>query len=177
MSDSIKIYEAVKQQARERIAAVKGSEMGGSTPCAEWDVATLIEHMVKAQTGLAGTVSGAEVAAEGTPVERLDTVAAAMLKAAKEPGGLDRQVKRGDGEVPASQMFNIAIMDLGVHSWDLAKATSQDTAFSPEVVEFLFPIVQGMTQRGPSPAFAAPVDVAQGASRQDEMISLTGRAP
>ena len=177
MSGSIKIYEAVKRLARERIAAVKDSEMGGSTPCSDWDVAALIEHMVKAQTGLAGTVSGADVAAEGTPLERLDIVAAALLKAANEPGGLDRQVKRGDGEVPASQMFNIAIMDLGIHSWDLANATSQDMAFSPEVVEFLYPLVEGLTGRGPSPAFAAPIELPGDASRQDKMIAMSGRTP
>ena len=177
MSDAVKIYETVKKQARDRIDTVKDDQMGGSTPCSEWDVATLIEHMVKAQAGLAGTVSGGEVAAEGTSLQRLDAAAAAMLKAVNAPGGMDRQVKRRDSEVPASEMFAIAIMDLGIHSWDLAKATSQDTAFAPEVVEFLFPVAEGMTQRGPNPAFASPVDTAEGASRQDKMIALTGRTP
>jgi uncharacterized protein (TIGR03086 family) len=177
MSDAIKIYETVKQQARARIGAVKDDQMGNSTPCSDWDVAALIEHMVKAQTGLAGTVSGGEVAAEGTSLERLDTAAAAMVQAVNTPGGLDKQVKRGDNMVPASQMFSIAIMDLGIHSWDLAKATAQDTAFDADVVEFLFPVAEGLGQRPPSPAFAPPVDAAKRASRQDQIIAMTGRTP
>ncbi len=68
-------------------------------------------------------------------------------------------------------------MDLAVHTWDMATATGQDTRLHPRVVEFIQPIVKGIAARGPSPAFAAPVQAPTNASLQDQMIAMTGRRP
>jgi uncharacterized protein (TIGR03086 family) len=149
--------------------------MNKLTPCAEWDVAGLIEHMVKAQTGSASTVSGKQVAAGATPLESFDAAVSAALTALKSPGGLEKKVQGRQGEVPAAQVLSGACMDVTVHTWDLAKATGQDTGLDPEVVQFILPIVEGIAKRGPGPAFAAPIDPAANASLQDKVIALTGR--
>ncbi len=174
-SDPIQIYDTATRGARSIIAGVKPDQMNLPTPCADWDVAALIDHMVRAQTGSASTVSGSQVAAGATPLESFDVAVSAALTALKSPGGLDKKVQGRQGEVPAAQVMSGACMDVTVHTWDLAKATGQDTRLDPAVVEFIMPIVEGIAQRGPGPAFAAPKDPAANASLQDKMIALTGR--
>ena len=174
-ADRIQIYDTATSRARSIIAGVKPDQMNKPTPCSEWDVAALVDHIVRAQTGSASTISGSQVAAGTTPLESFDAAVSAVLAALKSPGGLDKKVQGRQGEVPAAQVLSGACMDVTVHTWDLAKATGQDTGLDPEVVEFILPIVEGIAKRGPSPAFAAPIDPAANASLQDKLIALTGR--
>ena len=174
-ADPVQIYETATSQARNVIQQVKPEQMKQSTPCSEFDVEALINHLVGAQAGFAGMVSGSQVAAGSTPLESLDAAASAMVAAAKAPGGLEKKVQGMHGEVPAGQMLNLGIMDVSIHTWDLAKATGQDTTLDAGVVEHIFPLVEGVAQRGPSQAFAAPTEAAAKASRQDKMIALSGR--
>ena len=176
-ADQVQIYETATSQARNVIQGVRPEQMKQSTPCSEWDVEALINHLVGAQTGIAGMVSGSQVAAGSTPLETLDAAVSAMVAAGKAPGGLEKKVQGRQGEVPAGQMLNIGTMDVAIHTWDLAKATGQDTTLDSRVVEHIFQTVEGMVQRGPSPAFAAPTETPANASRQDKMIALTGRTP
>ena len=176
-ADPVQLYETAASKARKVVQGVKPEQMKQSTPCSEWDVEALMNHLVSAQTGIAGIVSGSQVAAGATPLESLDTAVSAMVAAAKAPGGLEKKVQGRQGEVPAGQMLNTGTMDVSIHTWDLAKATGQDTTLDAGVVEHIFPIVEGIAQRGPSPAFAAPTEAAANVSRQDKMIALSGRKP
>ncbi len=174
-ADPVQIYQTATDQARKVIAGVKLDQMKQSTPCSEWDVEALLNHLVGAQSGLAGTVSGNKIEPGATPTESYETAVSAMIAAAKAPGGLEKMVPGRQGEVPASQMVNVATMDLSIHTWDLAKATGQDEGLDSGVVEHVFPLVEGIAQRGPSPAFAPPQEPPANASRQAQMIAMSGR--
>ena len=176
-ADPIQVYETATKRARSIIAGVKPDQMSSPTPCAEWDVTALLNHLVGAQTNIAGTVSGSQVAAGNTSLDTFDAAVSKMLEAVRAPGGLDKLVQGRQGEVPARERLSGACMDMTIHTWDLAKATGQDTSLDPAVVEFVMPIAQGIAGRGPGPAFAAPVEAGADASLQDKMISLTGRKP
>ncbi|MFB3041913.1 MAG: EcoAI/FtnUII family type I restriction enzme subunit R, partial [Candidatus Poribacteria bacterium] len=49
--DPVQIYETATTQARAIMSSAKPDQMKDPTPCAEWDVAALLDHMVKAQAG------------------------------------------------------------------------------------------------------------------------------
>ena len=136
-TDPVASYETAVEQARKIMAGVKPDQTKDPTPCAEWDVAALLNHIVSAQTNMAGTISGRPVAPGATPLETLKAAASATLEAVKSPGGLEKKVQGRQGEVPASQQLGGACMDRKVHTWDLAKATAQDTRLDPKVVEFI----------------------------------------
>ena len=176
-ANPIQMYETATKQARKIIVGVEPDQTAKPTPCADWDVAALLDHMVKAQAGMAGTVSGGQVAMSESPLESFDTSVPTMLKAVTAPEGRVKKVQGRQGEVPAAQLLSSACMDLVVHTWDLANATGQDTPLDPGVVEFILPIVEGIAARGASQAFSAPVDVPVSASQQDKVIALTGRQP
>jgi uncharacterized protein (TIGR03086 family) len=58
-----------------------------------------------------------------------------MLAAFDEPGALGRMVTMPFGEMPAAGLAGFRFVDLVVHTWDLAKATGQDTNFAPDLCE------------------------------------------
>ena len=176
-SGVMEIYTTTVARARAAVEAVSDDQLGRPTPCSEWNVQQLLDHMAGAQTGIAGMVIGGEVAAEGSTMAKIDAAASAIAKAAAEPGALEKVVQSRMGEMPVARMIGLAVGDLSVHTWDLAKATGQDTALDGAVVDFLHPIMEGMSKRGPSPAFAPPVSVPDDAPLQDRLIGLTGRAP
>ena len=176
-SDLVQIYETATRRARGIITSVKADQMTRPTPCSDWDVTELLNHMVRAQARYAGTISGGEVLTGKTPLEDFDAAVSAILETVKAPGGLEKMVEGRQGEVPASQPLGGACLDLAIHTWDLAKATEQDTRLDSEVVGFILPMVEGIAQRGPNRAFTTPVDMPASASVQDRMIALTGRKP
>ena len=176
-ADVMALYTTTVARARAAVEGVADDQLGLSTPCSEWNVQQLLDHMAGAQTGIAGMVTGGEVAAEGSATEKIEAALAAISKAAAEPGGLEKVVESRMGEMPVERMIGMAVGDLAIHTWDLAKATGQDTALDEAVVEFLHPLMEGVSKRGPSPAFAAPVAVPDDAPRQDRLLGFTGREP
>ena len=173
--DAVGIYEIAVGQARKVLKEVTSEQMGRTTPCSEWDVEGLINHLVGAQTRIAGMISGSKVTPGTDTTETLEAAVAAMVAAATAPGGLDKMVQGRQGEVPARQMLDIGTMDLAIHTWDLAKATQQDTALDPQVVEHIQPLVERMTSGGVTPAYGPPTEVLPGANAQDQMIAMSGR--
>lgn len=173
----IRVYEGIVRRARHAITAVKADQMKKPTPCTDWDVATLLEHIATAQEYQAKALSGSAVPPAATVVARIDAASAAIIKAMQAPGAMEKKVQGRQGEVPAAQMFGSATMDLAIHTWDLARAVGGDTKMDPRTVDFLFPVAERIAQRGPSKAFAPPVDVPTSASKQDRLLALTGRKP
>ena len=175
--DVMALYSTTVARARAAVDGVADDQLGLPTPCSEWNVQQLLDHMAGAQTGIAGMVAGGQVAAEGSTMEKIDAAASAIAEATAEPGALEKVVESRMGEMPVARMIGMAVGDLAIHTWDLAKATGQDTALDDGVVEFLFPIMEAMSKRGPSPAFAAPVAVDSDAPLLHRLMGITGRQP
>ena len=176
-ADVMALYTTTVARARATVDGVADDQLGLPTPCSEWNVQQLLDHMAGAQTGIAGMVTGEQVAAEGATMEKIDAAASAIASAAAEPGALEKVVESRMGEMPVARMIGMAVGDLAIHTWDLAKATGQDTALDDGVVEFLHPIMEAMSKRGPSPAFAAPIAVPADAPLLDRLMGITGRQP
>ena len=127
--------------AREVLAGVGPEQLELPTPCAEWNVAQLIDHLVGAQLWAAAGIRGAEMdetgegSAAGDFAAAFDRAASGALAAFREPGALDRTVNAGFGDMPATALMGLAVTDTLTHAWDLARATGQDTDLAPELAE------------------------------------------
>ncbi len=176
-TDPIKLYQTTVSHAKKVLTTVGSDRMQDPTPCSEWDVKQLLDHIAGAQKALAGMIAGADIGDEGSTTDQIDRAASAIVKAASAPGGMEKLVQSRQGEAPTSRMVGIAIMDLALHTWDLAKATGQNTNLDSGVVDFMQPILKGMVKDGPSENFAAIIEVPDSASAQDKFIALSGREP
>ena len=175
----IDLYGAASKRTSEIIAGVKSSQLGDSTPCGEWNVQTLIEHLVGGTGMASGSLSGA--GPEATPqgashAAAFDAGAAKVLDLAKAPGAMDKTVQSPFGDMPGGQFLAAFFMDTLVHGWDLAKATGQNTHLPEDLAETCYamfgPSADEMRKSG---VFGPRVEVAENASAQVKLLGALGR--
>jgi len=107
------------------LANVKPDQLSAQSPCAEWNVKDVINHV------LSGNRRVQERAGREPDALPDDLVAAHAVSAngAHEvfaaPNGLTRTFDLPVGAVPGTFFIDLRTIDLLVHAWDLAKATGQ----------------------------------------------------
>lgn len=112
------------------------------TPSDEWDVRTLINHLVLGNTWSADVVRtgnaprpSGDAIGDRSPLDAYQESWQAASEAFAEPGALGRTVQMPFGEMPAAGLAMFRFNDLLSHAWDLAKATGQNTDLPPELCE------------------------------------------
>jgi uncharacterized protein (TIGR03086 family) len=159
---------------------ISGDQLDLPSPCAEFTVRGVLEHMIGGATMFAAAFRG-ETPAEadlGDVLAAFGPTLADLGAAIGAPGALDRTVAAPFGEVPGETFARFVVLDGLVHGWDLATATDQ--AYDPPadlvaaVDEFahgtLDPLRDGKT-------FAAAVEPAPDASPIERLVAYTGRRP
>lgn len=125
--------------ARDVLAAIQADQMALPTPCSQWDVAQVINHLVGSQhffhAGVTGAAAGGDSPdfAAGDYLAEFDRASAAALAAFGEDGAMERTLSLPWGEMPGAAFMGLAVTDTLTHGWDLAKATGQSTDLAPEL--------------------------------------------
>ncbi|GIF73998.1 TIGR03086 family metal-binding protein [Asanoa siamensis] len=166
------------------LRAVTPADLAAPTPCAQWDVRTLVNHLLQVGSALAlagrgGPVPGELWAAELMDPEfadRFDTDAADARAAwAEPPAG---PITLGAYEMPPAAVASMLAADLTIHGWDLARATGQDYAPEPGTVELTTRFMAEMVEQGRARGiFADPVPVAPDAGPFAAVLAVSGRDP
>lgn len=171
--------------ARGVLEQVQASQMSDATPCASWDVAGLINHMVGGQHGFAAMANGeapgeAPDFAAGDFLAAFDEGAAQSLAVFAAEGAMEKTMTLPFGEMPGSAFMGLAMTDTFQHAWDLAKATGQNTDLAPEMAAGLLQASQGSIQEGfrgedGKAPFGAEQQCADGACAADQLAAFLGR--
>ncbi|WP_067486087.1 TIGR03086 family metal-binding protein [Actinomadura hibisca] len=172
-----------------RIArGVRAEQLDGPTPCAEFDVRTLVNHWVlytshglecrALRRDIPGELMERDFAGEAGWAEAYAVQLDRAVVAWGEPSAWEGPVLLGDQEYPAEEVLPMIIKELTVHGWDVARATGQDIAVPPEVGELMLKVVTESAelyrQYG---GFAEPVAVAPDASAFERALAESGRDP
>jgi uncharacterized protein (TIGR03086 family) len=166
------------------LTKVTPDQLSAPTPCASWDVAALINHIVGAQRFFAAGVDGTEPdrdadVAAGDYVQAFDDGAAALMVAFGADGVMERMLTLPFGEMPGAAFAGLATTDTFQHGWDLAKATGQSTDLAPELAEALLAQSKAAIQdafRGPEGApFGPEKTVVDDAPAADRLAAFLGR--
>jgi uncharacterized protein (TIGR03086 family) len=171
-----------------RVAMIADIKWSAPTPCSEWSVRDLVNHLVVEQLWVPPLLAGATVGEVGDrfdgdqlgddPVGRWTEASAAAQRALAEPGALDRAVHLSYGTVSARRYCMEMTSDLAVHAWDLARGLGVDDRIDPvlmaEVYDYLAPMRAALAASG---MFAPPVSVPDDADAQTRTLALTGRRP
>jgi uncharacterized protein (TIGR03086 family) len=167
----------VLQQVLHTIA---NDDKSRQTPCSEFDVAALTEHLLNSITAIGGMV-GAELP-ERDPS---DSVEAQVITAARPAldawhrHGLDGSVPFGKSEMPAKSACGVLSIELLVHAWDYGKAVGRDVDAPDSLSEYVLGLARNIIKpefRGGA-GFDDPVDVAEDAGALDQLVAFTGRNP
>ena len=131
----------------ERVAAVADDHWGRPTPCTDWDVRALVNHLVNENLWTRPLMEGATIEQVGDRFEGDllgDDPKAAWTAAAREAidavgveGALDRTVQLSFGVTPSVEYVMQLTADHLIHSWDLARAIGADERLDPEIVELI----------------------------------------
>ena len=150
------------------------------TPCREFNVAQLTDHLMNSITVLGGA-AGAEIPERDSSesVERQVAQAARPALDAWRKRGLDGMVPFQSGEAPAKMMAGILSLEFLVHAWDYAKSTGREVTAPDELSDYVLNLAKTIiTPAGRSSAgFDDPIDVAVDAGALDRLIAYTGRRP
>ncbi len=160
------------------------------TPCAEWDVRALINHLLGAvllgQALFSDTTPQVNVGPGGLPDRDLPgqdpvkayRVATEGLLSAASGDALERPHQTPLGEMPGAALAGFITMDLVVHGWDLAKATGQAPVLEPELAEKVFAFAKGFfTDDNRAPRIGPEVPVPAEADPTARLVAFLGRTP
>jgi uncharacterized protein (TIGR03086 family) len=162
---------------RAVLARLTEEDLSRPTPCTEYTVGDVGQHLVRSMVLLA-SVAGEQI---GTPVAgSLDSTVAATAEAALAAWrhrGLAGSVAVGRSVLPAALAVEIIPLELLVHGWDIARATGPDIEVTPEVAGYVLDRARELItpdKRGRS--FAAEVPAGAPATTMQRLIAFTGRA-
>ncbi|MGH3309414.1 MAG: TIGR03086 family metal-binding protein [Streptomyces sp.] len=173
--------------ARTALPVVRGvaqTQLGAPTPCDEYDVRALLNHLFNVVVGFQALAARGTADFATTPDRlgdddwraRFAEETARLVEAWSAPDALEG-TSQGMG-LPQRTVGEMALGDLTVHAWDLARATGQDfTPYAPSVpvlnegLAALAPMARKMN------VFGEPFPLPSGASPFEEVLAVTGRDP
>ena len=169
------------------VAGISKDQLSGDTPCTEWTVRDLLNHLIGSYEAVASGAAGEVLDPNATDYTATDHVAAfeAAAERARDalsaPGALEKKFAMPWGETPGQAVLGLTIADTAVHGWDLARATNQGIAIEDDVAETVYGMTTSMMEpRGKFPrgtSFAPPVEIPDDAPIQDKMLAYLGREP
>ncbi len=179
--DPVVLFRAATDRAIVVVEAVRPDQHASPTPCSEWTVRQLIDHLVDGTAYLLSAAAGREVvrSAQSTGAGYRRGVAN-VLKALELPEAMERTCISPLGfEWPVSQAVAGTFMDVLIHTWDLARATGQDEKLDPDLVEACSAMfLPEMPERGRAAGIVgSAVDVGDDAPPQDRLLAAMGRQP
>ncbi len=179
-TDELESAEATLAVLERVLHGIADDEWSKQTPCREFDVAALTDHLMNSITTIGG-VAGAQFPERdrGDSVERQVVLAARPALDAWRHRGLDGTVPFGSNEAPAKIMAGILSLEFLVHAWDYAKATGREVTAPDALSDYVMGLAKTIiTPQGRSNVgFDDPVDVAADAGVLDRLIAYTGRQP
>ncbi|MDQ4025348.1 MAG: TIGR03086 family metal-binding protein [Actinomycetota bacterium] len=183
----VEMLERAAQATGKIVAGISPEQMDAPTPCTEWSVRDLLNHLIASYETIGGTMGAGIANAASTDFTATDHVAAYQgaaakaIKALAAPGALERKFEMPWGETPGNVLLGLTIADTVVHGWDLAKGTGQDATVDSELAEAVYRTTSSMMEpQGSFPrgsAFADPVEVPDEAPIGDKMLAYLGRRP
>jgi len=170
-------YRSASEWTASKVAGAE-DRLDAPTPCDDWDVQTLLNHMVDSQQYFVRSARGEKASPPSSdPPEGLigDDPAAAYERGREET--IDTFSEAGVIERTGPSL-GIAFSDTLLHGWDVAKATGQDTTMPDGLAAAAYEMVHGaFTDEQRKGVFKPEIQVGDDASPQEKFLAYTGRDP
>ncbi len=199
------VFAQAVNTAGATIAGVRPAQFTNPTPCTDYDVRTLMGHLLTVLGRVAVLAEGGDplampIVTAGTPDDAWPTTwtaAAHRVTAAwTKDETLDRMMVLPWAQVPGRAMLGVYTSELTVHTWDLATATGQQVGWNEQVLHMSLAASRSALPGGDREAgfaamaaklpphmsantrpFGNPIDPAHGAALIDQLVAWYGRNP
>jgi uncharacterized protein (TIGR03086 family) len=174
------------------VDGVTGAQWDLPTPCTDWTVRQLLNHVVGGNRLFARVFRGeplpplSELGRRAAEDQLGDDAAAAyrssgddVLDALGSPGVLERTFTVPFGTLPAPALVRLRTVETLVHGWDLARATGQEAPFPDDLAEHELGFSRELLGRIPEGRhpFAPTRSMPDDAPALDRLVALLGRDP
>lgn len=186
------IEPATRQMAR-LLDGVTDDQLTCPTPCERYSLGDLLDHVSGLSVAFrdaaakdlgAGTDQGPSADAGRLSDDwrsripcRLDALATAW----RRPDAWEGMTRAGGVDLPAEVAGRVAMNELVIHGWDVARASGQPFDCDPAVLDACMEFVSEVSAPGQEVdregMFGPVVDVPADASLLDRVIGLSGRDP
>lgn len=166
------------------VRGIEETRLPDPTPCRDYDVRGLLNHLYRVTVDFQGMAARRDIDFASPAPDRtagdwrpgFEKEARGLVEAWAAPGA--EEGTAGAMGLPARTVGTLALVDLTVHAWDLARATGQEFTPDPVGVEALRAFMARMGPTGRKMgAFGEPVPVPEDASATDRLLAETGRDP
>ncbi len=175
------------------VGGISRAQLDAPTPCADYTVGGLLDHIDRFVLGFtsAATKADDEWALQSPAGDaaqlcagwdaRIPTNLTRLVSAWRVPSAYEGMTRAGGVDLPGEVAPVVALEELVVHGWDLARGSGQPFACddaSLETVSGFFAMFSGDNEaemRGE--AYAAPVGVGAAVPLLDQVVALSGRDP
>jgi uncharacterized protein (TIGR03086 family) len=163
--------------------------LSSPTPCADWDLLTLLDHVGDSMAALCEAMATSVIAASpqasfdtapssAGPVGRLRRQAASLLDASLIPWSPGGSVAIGDLVLSPRLVAVTGSLEIAVHGWDIHAACGVRRPVPPRLASALLPIAPLLIPTGTRDGlFGSPVKPPPKASPGDQLIAFLGRKP
>jgi uncharacterized protein (TIGR03086 family) len=144
-TDLVSLFHSAAREFGERVDAVAPEDWHRATPCEEWDVRTLVNHVVVEDLWAPPLFDGRTIEEVGDrfdgdqlgddPAAAWRAAIARATEAVAAPGALERTVHLSFGETPAEEYVMQLLVDHAVHADDLAVAIGAGRGLDPALVD------------------------------------------
>jgi uncharacterized protein (TIGR03086 family) len=174
--DLLDLYRRASEWTVTKVAGV-ATDLDAPTTCPDWDVRSLMDHMLETQKYFVDSACGRDASPPSPnppallgddPVADFKRARAETVRTFEAPGVIEK----------TGPSLGIAFSDQLLHGWDLATSTGQDAAMPDGLPEAAYQIIHGrFTEDQRRGVFNPEVAVAPNASAQDRLLAYTGRDP
>jgi uncharacterized protein (TIGR03086 family) len=172
---------------KEVANGIGDDQLGDPTPCVDFTVAGVLDHMTVLATAFAPMFRGELPPTENASISTLTAADGRaqfvhaldeLLDAVESPGALDRTIEGPGGPMPGPVFARLVALDGLVHGWDLASSTNQDwrppQALLTEVDAFARQAITAEVRA--SGSFAAEKESPDAAGPLLRLMAFTGRS-
>ena len=189
MADRVPLdFDQPARQLRSLLLGIDDDELADPTPCDDWPVAALLVHIIgfsHAYTQAARKLAtAAGPPARPDPADlpphwrsRMPVLTEELAQAWRDPAAWTGTSQVGGATLPAATIGAMAMNELVVHSWDLARATGQDYAADPRILETLVELLSQSPAAGTPGMFGPAIPVEDESELLDQVVCLAGRDP
>jgi uncharacterized protein (TIGR03086 family) len=181
------------QRMSDLIEGVPDQMLGEPTPCDEYTLGDLLDHVqsfaraftAAARKDTAGMTAGrapGDASRLGDDWRaRIPRDLDALAESWRDPEAWTGMTKAGGIDLPGELAGLIALDELVVHGWDVARASEQDFELDGESLDTVYGFVKQFSGAGQEPAregmFGPEVPVSDDATVLDRIVGITGRDP
>ncbi|MFI6847557.1 TIGR03086 family metal-binding protein [Kitasatospora sp. NPDC050467] len=180
-------YAAAGAEVARLIRTAPEDQWSAPTPCREWEVRTLVNHLAAQHLWVCQAIAGYTPDQIGrrfqgdvlgrNPLGVWEMAVDSAVRALGRPGAPDLLVHVSYGVRDVGGYVRELTAETVVHSWDLARALGESGRMPQGAARYALAEFRGYRDLAGTGLFDPPLTALPGADAQELLLALTGRDP